>query len=98
MMAKEDGCSFSEWDGLQEGGLETGKFQQEAMATGKVQGKGDLNKGGKNFSYHMAEEHRKSIGLSDNWRQGSEGRQQGKKKKEATSILYNMGKIVNILE
>ena len=69
------------------------------MAIGKVQGKGDLNKGGKNFSYHMAEEHRKSIGLSDNWRQGSEGRQQGKKKKkEATSILYNMGKIVNILE
>ena len=52
------------------------------MATGKVQGKGDLNKGGKNFSYHMAEEHRKSIGLSDNWRQGSEGRQQGKKKKK----------------
>ena len=68
------------------------------MAIGKAQRKGDLNNGGKNFSYHMAEEHRKSVGLSDNWRQGSEERQQGKKKKKkATSILYDMGKIVNIL-
>ena len=52
------------------------------MAIGKAQRKGDLNNGGKNFSYHMAEEHRKSVGLSDNWRQGSEERQQGKKKEK----------------
>lgn len=61
------------------------------MATGKVQGKGDLNKGGKN-SNHMAEEHRKSIGLSDNWRQGSEGRQQGKKKKKLQVYYTTWGR------
>lgn len=84
--------------GCKEEGLEAVKFQQEAMAVGKAQGKGDLNNGRKNFSYHMAEEHRKSIGLSDNWNQGSEGRQQGKKKNKLQvycttwgrqSIFYN---------
>ena len=61
------------------------------MAIGKAQRKGDLNNGGKNFSYHMAEEHRKSVGLSDNWRQGSEERQQGKKKKISYKHIVRHG-------